>query len=147
MGALGTLVDETSALNGGVLLGKLFDLTKCSSDRQVTTFYAFLAERASIPYVAMLSHWLYEGEVTDVYGEFLIQERKSQQKSQLSSEFRDSYWETRFTLRTSIPTFLEKYKDVILRTGKYLNVVGESSKRQHNPNRELDYRSEELVRS
>lgn len=41
----------------------------------------------------------------------------------------DDYWEKRYTtVPQNIPTFLQHHATVILRTGKYLNVIRQSGK-------------------
>jgi gamma-tubulin complex component 2 len=57
----------------------------------------------------------------------MIQERSSITKDRLKDDFNDVYWEQRYTLTDSVPSFLEPYKEKILLTGKYLNVLRECS--------------------
>jgi gamma-tubulin complex component 2 len=46
------------------------------------------------------------------------------QKEELPLDYSADYWEKRYTIRRErIPVFLERVADVILRTGKYLNVI------------------------
>lgn len=43
----------------------------------------------------------------------------------------DDYWEKRYTpVASNIPSFLQPHANVILRTGKYLNVIRQSGKRR-----------------
>lgn len=46
------------------------------------------------------------------------------EKEELPLDYSADYWEKRYTVRRErIPVFLERVADVILRTGKYLNVI------------------------
>lgn len=58
----------------------------------------------------------------------MIQERPSLSKDRLKDDFNDVYWEQRYSLQSdSVPSFLEPFKEKILLTGKYLNVLRECS--------------------
>lgn len=41
-------------------------------------------------------------------------------------EHYDNYWEKRYSLSPNVPSFLQPHADIILKTGKYLNVIGDS---------------------
>jgi gamma-tubulin complex component 2 len=58
----------------------------------------------------------------------MIQEKPSVSKERLKDDFNDIYWEQRYFLQNeAVPSFLEPYKEKILNTGKYLNVLRECS--------------------
>jgi gamma-tubulin complex component 2 len=99
MQSLHILVSETQSLIGGALISKIYDLINSHTDRQVISVFSFLVERAFAPYILQLDRWLYCGEIEDTFGEFLVQEKKTLLKAQLNQEYRDSYWEQRFTIR------------------------------------------------
>ena len=74
----------------------------------------------------MLGSWLYQGLLVDPFQEFMILENTKHGPQSIENDFNDSYWNLRFTYRhTMIPRFLEKLKDKIRVTGKYLNVIRE----------------------
>lgn len=78
-----------------------------------------LTEFAAEPYVDMLKLWMLKGVIVggESSKEFLIEQNE---------DCTDVYWEKCYTLRPhNIPTFLENDADMILRTGKYLNVIRE----------------------
>eukprot|EP00397_Hematodinium_sp_SG-2012_P004499 GEMP01004511.1.p1 GENE.GEMP01004511.1~~GEMP01004511.1.p1 ORF type:complete len:1099 (+),score=243.05 GEMP01004511.1:40-3336(+) len=80
----------------------------------------FLMERAAEPMFAMVTKWIYEGQIDDVGDEFFIKENSMYSAKDHASE----YWSKRFVLDTSqVPVFLTSLKDKILHTGKHLNVL------------------------
>ena len=90
--------------------------------------YAYLLSEAAKPYFGILKEWVCHGVLSDPYHEFMIQERPSLTKDRLKDDFNDVYWEQRYTLhQDAVPSFLEPYKEKILLTGKYLNVLRECS--------------------
>lgn len=83
-----------------------------------------ILEKASVPFLAMLSQWLFRGELVDTYKEFMIQEDSSVTKETLEDDFNAQYWESRYTLRHEyVPKLLRDYAFKILIAGKYLNVI------------------------
>jgi gamma-tubulin complex component 2 len=75
-----------------------------------------------------LNEWICHGALNDPYKEFMIQEKPSVSKERLKDDFNDVYWEQRYFLQNdAVPIFLEPYKEKILNTGKYLNVLRECS--------------------
>ena len=58
-----------------------------------------------------------------------MKENKDCSKDNIEVDFNDQYWQERFTYRDEmIPIFLEKYKEKVLHSGKYLNVIRECGK-------------------
>ena len=88
-----------------------------------------MLEKASAPYFEILELWIYRGKIHDIYGEFLVEERENLNKDNMIDEFNDTYWDTKYKIRTEqFPTFLNKVADKILTAGKYLNVIRECGK-------------------
>ncbi|XP_076059068.1 gamma-tubulin complex component 2-like isoform X2 [Oratosquilla oratoria] len=120
-----------SESHGGAVLSLLHErslsLTGCGQLQEVTLY---LAQAAAVPYMKMLTKWIYRGIVSDPYNEFMITDNEEKKKE--SEEFSiedntDEYWMKRYTIRThNIPSFLQSYADIILRTGKYFNVIRDS---------------------
>lgn len=89
-----------------------------------------LARKAAKPYMRMLQLWIQKGIIVDRTHEFLVEDNEVIHKDELPEHYSDDYWEKRYTVCTEcIPSFLEKYADKILRTGKYLNVIRQCGKR------------------
>ncbi|KAF8792059.1 gamma-tubulin complex component 2-like isoform X2 [Argiope bruennichi] len=130
-----TIADIASILNegecfGGTVLSVLHDntasLTGSSKSREICHT---LTRAASLPYFEFLEKWIYKGIISDYYSEFLVEDNELIKKEDLPTEYSDAYWEKRYTIRFhQIPVFLSKAADMILRTGKYLNVIRQCGK-------------------
>lgn len=122
---------------GGALLNLIQQRgIKYGGDRQAQELFFHLMQQASVPYFEMLEHWIYDGEIRDPYGEFMIEERVDMRKEILSENVYDNYWSQRYTIRESQkPPMLAKVADKILRAGKYLNVIRECQLKVVNPHR------------
>ncbi|OMJ86157.1 hypothetical protein SteCoe_12356 [Stentor coeruleus] len=137
---LNKFVEEAEHQKGGALLNTLFKSMLSASDAIHKKLFAFLLEKASVPYLEMLSKWIHFGEIEDPYEEFLIKEHKELSKENLHKDFNDKYWDERFEFREAqIPLFLQKLTAKVLFTGKYLNVIRECGRVIHCPySEELD---------
>ena len=137
---LDKFVEEAEKLKGGALLNTIFKSMLAASDAIHKKLFTFLLEKASVPYLDMLSKWIYFGEIEDPYEEFLVKERRELSKENLHKDFNDKYWDQRFEFREAqIPLFLQKLTAKVLFTGKYLNVIRECGRTVHCPySEELD---------
>ncbi|XP_033171232.1 gamma-tubulin complex component 2 homolog isoform X1 [Drosophila mauritiana] len=108
-----------------------------------------LVRKAAKPYMRMLQMWIQKGVIVDRHQEFLVVDNEVIHRDELPEHYSDDYWERRYTLRDEqIPSFLAKYSDKILRTGKYLNVIRQCGKRvmpTQEMNLEFDPTSERHV--
>ncbi|XP_021734335.1 gamma-tubulin complex component 2-like [Chenopodium quinoa] len=96
-----------------------------AGDHVVRSLLEKMSDCASSAYLEMLERWVYEGVIDDPYGEFFIAENRSLQKESLTLDYDAKYWRQRYSLKTSIPSFLADVAGTILTTGKYLNVMRE----------------------
>lgn len=110
---------------GGTVLTVLHDKTATlTGDSKSQELCLYLTQAACVPYFEILERWIYKGIISDPYSEFLVEDNELVKKEELPVEYSDDYWEKRYTIRREqIPIFLEKVADMILRTGKYLNVI------------------------
>jgi gamma-tubulin complex component 2 len=124
-----TILQEVSKqkARGGILLNLLYDRYMIlSGDPLAKNMVGFLLETASMPYFNILEQWIHRGIVDDPFLEFMVEEHSNVKKEMLSKDFNDAYWEQRYILRKEYMLhFLEHYKEKILSTGKYLNVIKE----------------------
>ncbi|XP_016949576.1 gamma-tubulin complex component 2 homolog isoform X2 [Drosophila biarmipes] len=105
-------------------------IKRLEGDRQAQRLLIGLARKAAEPYMRMLKLWIQKGVIVDRNREFLVQDNEVVHRGELPEHYSDDYWEKRYTVRRGhIPSFLEKYSDKILRTGKYLNVIRQCGKR------------------
>lgn len=91
MESLSKFVNEAENLKGGAMLNAIYKSMISASDPQNKKLYSFLMEKASVPYLEMLSTWIHFGEIVDPYEEFLIKERKELNKENLNRDFNDNY--------------------------------------------------------
>ena len=132
MEVLASLVREVAArqARGGATLSVLHSrLLHCGSDPKSAKIVQFLTELAARPFFETLSLWLYRGVIVDRGQDFFVEDHEVMDRSLLPTEYNDDYWEKRYCLRLDkVPTFLSRYADTILRTGKYLNVIQQCDK-------------------
>lgn len=97
-----------------------------TSDPESKKLHQHLFDKSVVPYLTMLSNWLFTGEVNDPFREFLVNENHNISKEHLQKEFNDVYWEQRYILNEdAVPSFLESTKENVLLAGKFLNVIRE----------------------
>eukprot|EP00762_Andalucia_godoyi_P000766 ANDGO_03807.mRNA.1 Spindle pole body component 97 len=138
-------IDDTEAV-GGVLLNLLHKWSlKVAGDPAAKALLFFLMQKTAIPFFRMLEAWIYQGEIEDPYGEFLVAENKTLTKQSLLEDYSDEYWTERYAIReASFPHFLDAVASKILTTGKYLNVIRECGKQVKCPHASiLEYTSDE----
>lgn len=67
--------------------------------------------------------------LTSICQEFMIEDNELINKEELPVDYSADYWEKRYSIqRDRVPKFLDKFTDIILRTGKYLNVISQCGK-------------------
>ncbi|XP_064489930.1 gamma-tubulin complex component 2-like [Ornithodoros turicata] len=110
---------------GGRTLGVLHEkATSLTGDSRAREICLHLAKAASVPYFEMIEKWIYQGQIRDVYKEFLVADGNQVTKDDVSVDNTDNYWNTRYTLvHEMVPTFLNSIAEKILTTGKYRNVI------------------------
>ncbi|XP_046395622.1 gamma-tubulin complex component 2-like isoform X2 [Ischnura elegans] len=123
---------------GGKVLSYLHEQTTGAMGEQGSQeLCLYLTQAACVPYMEILEKWVYKGVINDPYEEFLVEDNEVIEMEELPLDYSDDYWEKRYTVRRErIPSFLEKVADVILRTGKYLNVIRQCGKVFKSPQAE-----------
>ncbi|XP_034491015.1 gamma-tubulin complex component 2 homolog [Drosophila innubila] len=118
-------------LKGAALLSHLCEsLNNMAGNKSTQDSMMDLTNKAAQPYMNMLQLWTQKGVIVDKFKEFMIMDNESKHMGQLADHYFDIYWEKRYTIRSEcIPSFLKNYSDMILRTGKYLNVIRQCGKR------------------
>ncbi|KAK7083510.1 Gamma-tubulin complex component 2 [Halocaridina rubra] len=116
-----------SGARGSAVLNLLHDrmlnLAECNPFKNVMME---LTKAAADPYMSMLYEWLNRGIIDDPYEEFMVVDTKT--------GITDEYWEKRYAIiPQSVPTFLKMHENVILLTGKYLNVIRQSGQEVRSP--------------
>ncbi|XP_075217460.1 gamma-tubulin complex component 2-like isoform X2 [Lycorma delicatula] len=112
---------------GGRTLTILHDETAHSlADSRSQELCHYLTQAAAVPYFQSLHRWISKGIVFDPYDEFMIDDNVSMETDldQVTGQCSDEYWSKRYTIKShNVPEFLEPVQEIILRTGKYLNVI------------------------
>ena len=131
---LSSVLSQTAHQVGGAVLTVLHAALLSSGDPTHRSLLTLLLHSASIPYLSLLSSWLYCGSFSDPYHEFLIRSNSSVSSSHLHSAFNDSYWDSRWSVEAvNAPPFIAGLTERILVTGKYLNVIRECGQQGEMP--------------
>ncbi|KAM7350454.1 gamma-tubulin ring protein 84 isoform 2-T2 [Cochliomyia hominivorax] len=132
-GAVSLIV--ANELRGGQALTLLFNkISALTGDEESQKFMIQLTQRAAVPYMNILQLWIQKGVINDPQQEFLVEDNEVIRREELPEHYSADYWEKRYTIRRErIPCFLEKVSDIILRTGKYLNVIRQCGKKVTPP--------------
>lgn len=103
-----------------------------------------LMESACVPYMKMLSMWIYRGIIQDPVNEFLVEDKEIIQKEDMPMDYSADYWDKKYAIRREcIPKFLKPVSDIILKTGKYLNVIRQCGKPLKTQVLSIQYKTEE----
>lgn len=95
-------------------------------DFETKQTYSFLLSYASVPYIAMLYHWIHDGQIKDRFGEFMIEEKTMEASDGFKAKDHEEYWDQRYLIRHAhTPFFLKPLQDKVLLAGKFLNVARE----------------------
>lgn len=99
MEGLRKLTYNSDRLKGGALLSRLYEIINETTDQQTLQIYSFLLNKSFVPYIDFLGKWIYHGVVDDLYEEFLIKDQKNILKEGINKDFKETFWEKRFSLR------------------------------------------------
>lgn len=116
---------------GGNVLTSLHDsISLFSGDKNSQKILIHLTQKAAEPYMEILSLWVFKGIIQDSKNEFFVEDNHNDFQHLDKNEAYSEFWDKRYVLKADkIPRFLEKQANIILRTGKYLNVVRDCGKR------------------
>ncbi|GLV35243.1 Gamma-tubulin ring protein 84 [Carabus blaptoides fortunei] len=151
MHAMGIVAGITATISkadarGGKVLSLLHEQTLGSiGDSKAQDLCLSLTQAATVPYMNILETWIYKGVISDPLKEFLVEDNEIIQRENLSVEdYSADYWAKRYTVRRErIPKFLERVADIILRAGKYLNVIRQCGKTISSKSEHIVYKIEE----
>lgn len=127
LGILANLVGKIGQhdLSGGQILSLLHEhVTLSLGDSKAKQMLIELTERAAVPYFEILHLWILKGVIIDRCKQFFIVDHDGRNAKSIDTDDTARYWESRYTIvHERIPKFVEPDADIILRTGKYLNVI------------------------
>lgn len=92
MDNLKRLAVDAGNKKGGALLNVIYKLMISSSDVSIRDFFAFLLEKASLPYFSILKKWIFSGVLEDPFDEFIVKENKNCKKENIEADLNDKYW-------------------------------------------------------
>lgn len=147
MGIAANIVSSISKADarGGKVLSLLHDyIINSTGDDKIYNLCVQLMEAACVPYMQMLSMWIYRGIISDPISEFLIEDNELVGKEEMPLDYSSDYWDKKYAIRRErVPKFLEPVVDKILKTGKYLNVIRQCGKPNKTKILPIHYKSEE----
>ncbi|VEN46057.1 unnamed protein product [Callosobruchus maculatus] len=134
-----------SEAKGGKVLSLLHDsIIGSIGDERAQQLCLKLMEAACVPYMKMLEMWIYKGIISDPIGEFLVEDNEVVEREDMPEDYSADYWEKKYAIRRErIPKFLEPVTDIILKAGKYLNVIRQCGKPVKNKVIPIQYKIEE----
>ena len=141
---LAKLTQKVWGLRGGAVLNAIYKtlngIIQVSNSRKLCEF---LLQKATAPFLTMLSTWMDEGRIEDPYDEFFIREDSTILPQSMSNV--EDYWSGRFQLVESrLPDFLAGKKQQLWSTGKYLDVL-RSAKLAKIPGSQIDISNKKLT--
>ncbi|KRT81633.1 hypothetical protein AMK59_5448 [Oryctes borbonicus] len=141
---IATRVNKSDAV-GGKVLSLLHDqISAYTGDYKAQDLCVHLMQAASVPYMKMLGMWIYKGIISDPIDEFLVEDQEVVQKEDMPVDYSADYWDKKYIIRRErIPTFLEPVADIILRAGKYLNVIRQCGRTLNHKVETIEYKLEE----
>ncbi|XP_015834942.1 gamma-tubulin complex component 2 isoform X1 [Tribolium castaneum] len=141
---IATKISKSDA-KGGKVLSLLHDhIIGSIGDERTQQRCVSLMEAACVPYMKMLGMWIYRGIISDPISEFLVKDNEVIQKEDMPVDYSADYWDKKYSIeREKIPKFLEPVSDIILKAGKYLNVIRQCGKPVKNKIRPILYKIEE----
>ncbi|XP_050298674.1 gamma-tubulin complex component 2-like isoform X1 [Anthonomus grandis grandis] len=134
-----------SDAKGGKVLSLLHDNVISSiGDERNQQLCLKLMEAACVPYMKMLGMWIHSGIISDPINEFLVEDCEKIQKEEMPVDYSAEYWDRKYSVRRDrIPKFLESVSDIILKAGKYLNVIRQCGKLVKTKAYPIEYKIEE----
>jgi gamma-tubulin complex component 2 len=138
MSRLSALARDARDWRGAALLNALHHAAgSAAGDRELAAVLTGVLEQTARPYLGMLHAWIYDGVLSDPYGEFLVTDSDGAKlqsgaaatpSAAAANEQSEQRWR-RFALGVAgeLPWFLERADaDLVLVTGKYLITIRDS---------------------
>ncbi|KAJ8938379.1 hypothetical protein NQ318_022878 [Aromia moschata] len=133
-------ISKSGAKGGNVLSLLHENVIGSIGDERAQQLCLKLMEAACEPYMKMLGMWIYRGIISDPIKEIT----KLYKKEDMPVDYSADYWDKKYAVRRErIPKFLESVSDMILKAGKYLNVIRQCGKPVKNKVIPIQYKIEE----
>ena len=123
------MVDESKKKKGGQLIALIHSFSLNYGDPYVMAFAERLLSDITRPFYDMLRQWVYDGELSDPYGEFFVSEQSKDEISEANGNEgkggATSVWEDKYKLDAKmVPTIVtEDFARKVFLIGKTLNFI------------------------
>lgn len=154
---LSLVVEESKDKRGGELISLVHSFSSSHGDPFVGAYAERLLTHVTRPFYDMLRRWIYDGELTDPFHEFLVTEQDPRQRPDVDPrKVSTSVWEDKYTLdHLMVPSIISAdFANKIFLIGKSLNFIrhncGDSdwvNEYSRSASRELRYGDTETLES
>lgn len=122
------IAEEAQALKGGALISMVHKYSTSHGDPFVSAFAERMLAHLTQPFYDMLRQWIYDGELTDPYGEFFVHEPDPDDETKDLDPRKvpaTSVWENKYKLKQDlIPTIIDRdFANKVFLIGKSLNFI------------------------
>ncbi|KAH8671381.1 Spc98 family-domain-containing protein [Xylariales sp. PMI_506] len=121
------IAEESKTKRGGQLITLIHSFSSLHGDPIVGAFAERLLTPVTRPFYDILRHWIYDGELSDPYKEFFVQEQSPEQMPKGKSGS-TNVWEDKYLITSSmIPSIIsEAFSEKVFLIGKSLNFIRHS---------------------
>ncbi|KAF2095605.1 hypothetical protein NA57DRAFT_44742 [Rhizodiscina lignyota] len=129
---LSLIVEESKGRKGGEIISLIHSFSLSHGDPFVASFAERLLTHVTRPFYDMLRQWIYDGELSDPYLEFLVLEQQDDHNKGDTDDGRrgaaTSVWQDKYQLHERmIPTIItEEFAKKVFLIGKTLNFIRHS---------------------
>ncbi|KAH7337912.1 spindle pole body component alp6 [Pyrenochaeta sp. MPI-SDFR-AT-0127] len=123
------MVEESKSKKGGELITLIHSFSLNHGDPYVMAFAERLLSDVTRPFYDMLRQWVYDGELSDPYGEFFVSEQSEDEINEANGNEgkggATSVWEDKYKLNDkTVPTIVtEDFAKKVFLIGKTLNFI------------------------
>ncbi|KAF2089249.1 hypothetical protein K490DRAFT_72063 [Saccharata proteae CBS 121410] len=121
------MVEQSKDKKGGQLISLIHSFSLSHGDPFVGAFAERLLTHVTRPFYDMLRQWIYDGELSDPYVEFFVQEQLEEQVDAAAEQKggATSVWEDKYKLNPQmVPTIVtEEFANKVFLIGKTLNFI------------------------
>jgi gamma-tubulin complex component 3 len=121
------IAEESKSKRGGQLVSLIHSFSSMHGDPIVGAFAERLLTPVTRPFYDILRHWIYDGELSDPYQEFFVQEQSPEQMPKGKSGS-TNVWEDKYVVKGSmIPSIVSvEFAEKVFLIGKSLNFIRHS---------------------
>lgn len=119
------VAEESESKHGGQIISLIHGFAATHGDPIVSTFAERLLGTCTRPFYDILRHWIYDGELSDPYEEFFVQEQKSEAAKLKGAS---NVWEDKYEVAEDmIPSIMTPdFAQKVFLIGKSLNFIRHS---------------------